>query len=147
MTRIDFYILPDQDTDAAERFACLVSLRGLNSGLPVHIHTPSEEVAERLDALLWDYPKRRFIPHALANGDTLDTPVHIGWQPPKHTQGLLINLSQEIPAFFGRFDRVAEIVVDVEGVKEAGRERYRQYRHKGFPINNHQLNDWERASA
>ena len=126
----------------------MLALRGLGAGLPVHVHSADQSAAERVNALMWDYPKRRFIPHQMVVEDAAlatDTPVHIGWQAPHRNEGLLINLSEDIPAFFGRFDRVAEVVVEL--TKDASRERYRQYRHRGFPIQNHQLNDWERASA
>jgi len=52
-----------------------------------------------------------------------------------------VNLADEIPGFFGRFDRVAEIVVGEN--RDAGRERYKFYRDRGFPLFHHELDDWE----
>ena len=54
---------------------------------------------------------------------------------------MLINLGSDVPTFFGRFDRVAEIVLDPE--RDLGRERYRHYRDRGYPLQHHELNDWE----
>ena len=144
MTRVDFYILADVSTDASMRFACVLGLRALKASVPVHIHTDDEASGKALDELMWDYPKRRFIPHAIVSDNT-QAPIHIGWTQPELAEGLLINLATKVPPFFGRFDRVAEIIV--EETKEGGRERYKHYRHRGYPIHDHQLSDWEHHAA
>lgn len=59
------------------------------------------------------------------------------------TSQLLINLSPAIPTFFGRFERVAEIIV--ESSRTEGRDRYKHYRDRGYPLYHHELNDWEAA--
>jgi DNA polymerase-3 subunit chi len=103
--------------------------------------------AGAVDELLWEYPEQRFIPHAIVDGDhqtstaTSNPPVTVGWAEPADVDGVLINLSHEIPAFFGRFDRVAEIIVRT--TRDQGRERYRFYRDRGYPLFDHQLDDWE----
>lgn len=146
MTRIDFYILQDVDMDAACRFACRLAAKALGGGLPVHLHVDDGAAAAELDELLWSYPAHRFIPHACQ--DDADTapaapPVVIGWQPPAEPEGVLVNLSAEVPAFFGRFERVAEVIVGAN--RAAGRQRYRFYRDRGYPLFKHDLDDWEAA--
>lgn len=144
MTRIDFYILPDMARDASLRFACRLGLKGFQAGQPVHIHTADVTTATALDELMWDYPKHRFLPHQVVcptSSDTDGAPVHIGCDEPFFKEGLLINLTDEVPAFFGRFDRVAEVVVG-EG-RAAGRARYKHYRDRGYKLHHHELNDWE----
>lgn len=145
MTRVDFYILEDEGFDAALRFACRLSLRAFHGGHPVHIHTDRPDTAEALDELMWDYPKKRFIPHRLNNRDAFTAPVHICNDEPHHNEGLLINLSHEVPSFFGRFDRVAEIVVGQ--TRETGRDRYTHYRKRGYPLHHHEMTDWEERAA
>jgi DNA polymerase-3 subunit chi len=54
-------------------------------------------------------------------------------------QDVLVNLSGTIPSFFSRFDRVAEIVPEVESTRESARENYRQYKSKGYPLHYHKL--------
>ena len=145
MTRIDFYVLKDHGRDASTRFACRLSCRALSAGMPIHIHTRDHDDAAALDALLWDYPQHRFVPHDnLTTTPTPRAPVHIGHAAPLHTSGLLINLHDDVPEFFGRFDRVAEIVV--EETKSQSRTRYAHYRHRGYPLHNHQLDEWEREA-
>ncbi|MCU7809071.1 MAG: DNA polymerase III subunit chi, partial [Candidatus Thiodiazotropha sp. (ex Semelilucina semeliformis)] len=51
----------------------------------------------------------------------------------------LIDLSAAIPAFFSRFERVAEIIDKEPQVVTAGRERFRFYRDRGYPLNKHDI--------
>lgn len=143
MTRIDFYILPDVAVAARNRFACRLASKAVSSGHRVFIHTTDEAQGRTLDELLWDYPDRRFVPHGvMSEPETgVDLPVHIGWEEPRRYDGVLINLTGDVPEFFARFTRVAEIVV--EETREQGRERYRFYRHRGYPLYDHSMDDWE----
>ncbi len=146
MTRIDFYILPDMTRDASLRFACRLGLKGFQAGQPVHVHLDDGDAAAALDELMWDYPKHRFLPHVVLPDESqplAQVPVHIGCAEPYFSEGLLINLSDQVPTFFGRFDRVAEVVVG-EG-KDSGRQRYKHYRDRGYPLHHHELNDWEQS--
>lgn len=153
MTRIDFYILQDVELDAMHRFACRLATKAMSNGNEVHIHAADSEAAQAVDDLLWIYPEQRFVPHVLhhcpqtqgpqtqAPAKKSSAPVNIGWEEPNHVDDVLINLSGEVPGFFGRFDRVAEIVV--RSTRDAGRDRYKFYRDRGFPLFHHELDDWE----
>ena len=145
MTRVDFYILQDVDLVAARRFACRLAVKALSGGHPVHVHVDGAEAATEIDELLWNYPEHRFIPHDIHGAATgaVNAPVVVGWQLPDDPDGVLVNLSSEIPTFFGRFPRVAEIVVDEN--RAAGRDRYKFYRDRGYPLFDHHLDDWEAA--
>jgi len=144
VTRVDFYVLQDVDLAAAHRFACRLAAKAVTTGNRVHIHNDDQAAAAELDEMLWHYPEHRFIPHA-SEGSTLakPSPLLLGWNPPVDPDGVLINLASEIPTFFGRFDRVAEIVV--EATRDTGRERYKFYRDRGYPLFHHELEDWEAA--
>jgi DNA polymerase-3 subunit chi len=141
MTRVDFYILQDVDQNAAHRFACRLAVKAVMAGHAVHVHTDDRDTAVELDELLWHYPEHRFIPHECEDARTGAAPLVLGWNPPTAPDGLLINLASEIPNFFGRFERVAEIVVGVS--RDLGRERYKFYRDRGYPLLHHDLDDWE----
>ncbi|MES9977893.1 MAG: DNA polymerase III subunit chi, partial [Candidatus Thiodiazotropha sp. 6PLUC5] len=52
---------------------------------------------------------------------------------------VLINLSQEVPNFFSRFERVAEVIDQEPPVVTAGRERFRFYRDRGYPLKKHDI--------
>ena len=169
MTRIDFYILPDVDIDAKFRFACRLAHRAIADGGQVHVRTASTEATAILDALMWSYPEGRFLPHTTADDEEalclrgvppraalscegvppraprLKALVRIGHEePPAGADELLINLGDDVPAFFDRFSRVCEVVPGPEVA--AGRARYSQYRLRGFPLHHHELDDWETAS-
>lgn len=130
--------------NAASRFACRLAVKAVTSGNRVHIHADDAEAAAELDEMLWHYPEHRFLPHAREDAPSArQAPLVIGWHPPQEPDGVLINLAGEIPGFFGRFERVAEIVVEAN--RDAGRDRYKFYRDRGYPLFHHDLDDWETA--
>ena len=146
MTRVDFYLLPDVDIDAKYRFACRLALRAIHAGRQVHVRTASAAAAGMLDELMWSYPEDRFLPHAVAEGpDAADAdaaPIRIGHaEPAPGPDQVLVNLADDVPAFFGRFERVAEVITEPE--RASGRARYRHYRERGYPLFHHDLDDWE----
>ncbi|MCP5182696.1 MAG: DNA polymerase III subunit chi [Pseudomonadales bacterium] len=141
MTRIDFYILKDVDMDARMRFACTLTARAVDGGHPVFIRAADEAAVAILDDFLWRYPANRFLPHVVGNQQGNDAAVCIHTTPPANCDGLMINLGDDVPDFYGRFERVAEIVVGAN--RDAGRQHYRRYRHRGNPLHHHELDDWE----
>ncbi len=145
MTRIDFYSLePDSPGD---RFllTCRLAERARADELRVLIHCPDAELARHLDRLLWTYRQESFLPHGLVDpaSPTLDldlTPVLISRDGNPETEAqVLINLASEVPAFFSRFERVCEPVDQDPGVTAAGRQRFRYYRDRGYPLEHHRI--------
>ncbi|HVL74403.1 MAG TPA: DNA polymerase III subunit chi, partial [Noviherbaspirillum sp.] len=47
---------------------------------------------------------------------------------------VMVNLSPATPALFARFERLIELVGLDEADRAAGRERFRHYRQRGYPI-------------
>lgn len=142
MTRVDFYVLEDLTADAALRFACRLCAKGFQTGTPVHVHAASDDQAKTLDELMWDYPRHRFLPHDLLGPNVVPAaPIHIGAGEPVFSEGLLVNLHSEVPDFFGRFDRLAEIIVGE--TRDAGRARYKHYRDRGYQLHHHDMGNWE----
>jgi len=144
MTQVDFYILQDVEIDARHRFACRLVSKAVSSGSTVVLYTTDQATAEKVDAMLWRYPESRFIPHGMTETPAAgNAPVLIAWQDPQQYRGVLVNLTDQVPAFFPRFERLAEIVVDAN--RDRGRENYRYYRERGYPLLHHELEDWEAA--
>lgn len=142
MTRIDFYILRDRADQACPLFACRLADKAYQLGHQIYIHTESEAQTRQLDDLLWTFRPGSFLPHAIA-GAALEEPVppillgHAA-EPPGDPQ-VLINLAIEVPLFFSRFERVAE-VIDADATRKLqGRERYRFYRERGYELSTHNL--------
>ena len=128
------------------RFACRLAIKALHKGQHAYLHAATEAQAREVDELLWAYPPHRLIPHGrLGAREAEGAPVVIGQRTDSAdrlpTDGLLINLADGVPAFPGRFDRIAEIVVGEQ--RESGRNRYRFYRERGYPLFHHEPDDWE----
>ncbi|MGD8378483.1 MAG: DNA polymerase III subunit chi, partial [Gammaproteobacteria bacterium] len=84
--------------------------------------------------------EQSFIPHGLAASTDPVEPVQIGHgQEPPHGFETLVNLHSEVPLFFSRFERVAEIVPADEAARQTARERYRFYKDRGYPLKTHRL--------
>lgn len=145
MTRIDFYILEPEGAgkgnNARQLFACRLAEKAFSQGHRVYIHTGSAAEAEQIDDLLWTFKQNSFIPHGRIDdeaGADEDTPVHIGHgEDAGSHDDVLINLGTEVPLFFSRFQRVAELV-DPQG-REPARQRYSFYRDRGYPLDTHNL--------
>ncbi|MBI3344015.1 MAG: DNA polymerase III subunit chi [Gammaproteobacteria bacterium] len=137
MTRIDFYILEDNHL----LFTCRLAEKIYTQGQRLYIHCSSEQQAAKLDDLLWSFRQGSFIPHALyKSGQQTDLPIHIGHDAePEAGLDVLINLCQEVPAFFSQFLRIAEIVEPGEPRRQAARERFRFYRDRGYPLESHTI--------
>ena len=141
MTEIDFYILDASSLEAGLVFACRLAEKAVDLGRHVLIRPPSRADARRLDGLLWTYSQGSFLPHRLISdaGPAPIEPVLIddGPGPVGERWDLLINLAADVPDYFSRYARLAEIV-DGER-REDGRERFRYYRDRGYALKAHPI--------
>ncbi|MDX5409499.1 MAG: DNA polymerase III subunit chi [Thauera sp.] len=141
MTRVDFYVLPDADPAQRPLLACRLAEKAYGQGLKVYIHTATEGEALHLDELLWTFRAGSFLPHSLHSAVAGEAPpILLGHdhEPAQHTD-VLINLGADVPLFFGRFERVAELVDQRPELLAQSRERFRFYRERGYELNTHQL--------
>ncbi len=135
MPRIDFY----QTSGDATIFACHLIAKVYRRGHQIYVHTATEVEATQLDEQLWTFRPESFVPHALQSA-ALAAPIRIGFnQAPEEHQDVLINLSGEIPAFFTRFDRLAEVVPANENNRTTARQHYGFYKEKGYEIQYHDM--------
>lgn len=135
MTEIDFYILEQESDQERLRYACRLTEKGYQLGHRVYLHCADAASAELLGRLLWSFRAGSFVPHDPA-GSEPETPVHVGYDfEPREGCELLINLSDSVPPFFARFERLME-VVGAAG-KAAGRERFRFYKERGYTLRHH----------
>jgi DNA polymerase-3 subunit chi len=142
MTQVDFYILDDPAADARLRFVCRLAEKAWQQGHRIYIHTGDAAQSGQLDDLLWSYRAGSFLPHSLDDDAEAErVAIHIGHGgEPRHHDDVLINMGREVPLFFSRFQRVAEVVTGSEEEKQAGRERFRFYRERGYPLDSHTIN-------
>ena len=141
MTRVDFYIIEDSAATARQHFVCRLAEKAWQQGHKVYIHTDDAGQSSLLDDLLWTFRDGSFLPHSLDSGPDADSVmVHIGHSDePLHHDDVLINMGQSVPLFFSRFKRVAEVIAGDEQAKQAGRERFRFYRERGYPLESHTI--------
>ena len=95
--------------------------------------------ARTLDELLWSFRPASFVPHGLHGQEHSDT-IAIGWgQEPQDHNDLLINLQLDIPPFFSRFQRVAEVVTQDPDSLQALRKSWKFYKERGYQLEKHDL--------
>ena len=141
MTQVDFYILDSNAGGDRYHLACRIAEKARRAGRRVLIHTPIAEESRHVDMLLWTLWEQSFIPHGLLGKDEAQiNPILIGdGSSDTEEHEVLINLASEVPMFFSRFQRLIECVDHDDGVKAAGRERFRFYREHGYPLKTHNI--------
>ena len=140
MTQVDFYILEETSPRARHLFVCKLADKVASMGHKVFVQAESEGAARELDEFMWTWHDRSFLPHCLATDADTEAAVHIGHgSEPADGFHLLINLGQDVPGFFARFERVAEVVDGDDGRKAQGRERFRFYKDRGYPLKTNQI--------
>ncbi|MEM1111159.1 MAG: DNA polymerase III subunit chi [Pseudomonadota bacterium] len=139
MTRVGFYVVQRAGEDERLSIATRLTAKAFQQGHRVLINATSKTQAEQLDELLWSFRPAAFLPHGLLGTEHSDR-IAIGWgQDPEGHDDLLINLQLEIPPFFGRFHRVAEVVTQDEGSLHALRNSWKFYRERGYQLEKHDL--------
>ena len=141
MTRVDFYVLENEDGQAQHRLACRIADKAYRQQHQVYIHTNDQQQSEHLDQLMWVFQDGSFLPHCLQQArESTDTPVTIGHdhEPEQQTE-VLINLADQVPAFYSRFERIVELVTGDESTRQKARTRYKYYRDRGYAIETHKL--------
>ena len=137
MTTIDFYF----NAEDRLQVACRLAGKAASQKKRLLIYAPQTDVAQRIDRMLWTWPAIGFIPHCLSD-DALaqETPVLISVEAAAGPScEVLLNLSQDCPPHFERFDRLLEIVSREENDRQAGRARFKFYRDRGYAIQSHDL--------
>ena len=133
MTRVDFHSkVPNK-----LQYACRLVRKARAADMKVVVFLQDSAELAAFDETLWTFSEQDFLPHVKA-GDALaaQTPVILtddADQTLPHHQ-VLINLSDQTPAHFARFERLFEIVSTDEDDLSAGRERYKQYQQRGYPL-------------
>ncbi|SEA58047.1 DNA polymerase III subunit chi [Paraburkholderia sartisoli] len=134
MTRIDFH----SNVGDALQYACRLLRKAYQAGQPTVVLADAARLRV-LDEQLWTFSPLDFVPHCMA-GSALaaTTPIVLTTDlddAPHHQ--VLLNLGAGVPAQFARFERLLEVVGNAPDELAAGRERYRFYRDRGYPLNNY----------
>lgn len=139
MAEASFYILQSQSLHDRYQFACKLIAKAYSLKQYCYVYTDSIEQSQLLDKLLWTFKQTSFIPHQIYD-EEYGTPdykqtILIGTQAaPKNWQTLIFNLSSKYPDDLTQTERVLEILDNNKPLKQAGRQRYRQYKQNGFKM-------------
>lgn len=132
MTRVSFYILGSPHSAGTLPFAIQLLERAFTWRRGMHVHAKDAKQLEvlqktaELSGLSFDP-----VPDSGAQALTLCCQ-----REPIGDQAILLNLSDEVPPFFSRFDETWEIVCKHTDNLHIGRDKYRFYRDRGYQIAN-----------
>lgn len=139
MPQIDFYVTKGKVAKFSLRTACRLAEKAFHAGLQAHILTKDNQENVELDALLWTFKDRSFVPHGISDTHDSAYPVSIGTLPSSEKTQILINISTRLPENIQEYQRIAEIIENQNDSILAGRERYRFYREQGFEPQHHEV--------
>ena len=144
MTRIDFYVLSGSEYPERLNLICKLAEKASGRNQKVFIYSENVDELIALDKSLWDFRAMSFVAHQLIEPgrllDSSDTdPVHLSSGEPGMDRNLLINLAVQVPSFFSRFERTLEIVNEDPAIQLPGRNRYRFYKQRGYPLQHHKM--------
>lgn len=137
MTHISFLHGADDRIQAAAHWL----QQAWNERRRVLVYVPDAEQAARLDRMLWTQPALSFVPHCRVEASLAgETPILLAERldEPAH-EDCLVNLSNELPPSFSRFEHMVEIVSTDDVDRLPARERFKFYRDRGYAIENHDI--------
>lgn len=140
MTQVDFY------SGASDKLlvACRLCAKAIQQVRGMIIYIPDATLLDRFDKLLWTFSPISFVPHCRIEDKMADrTPVILSGGGEENERRVLreimLNLHEDVPPDYDRFQRVIEIVGIVPEDKEAARKRYRLYQEQGLDVRHHRL--------
>lgn len=105
------------------------------------VYVPDAEQATRLDRMLWTQPALSFVPHCRTDSPLAgETPILLTNRLDEPAQeSCLLNLSNELPPTFSRFEHLVEIISIDDADRLPARERFKFYRDRGYAIENRDI--------
>jgi DNA polymerase III subunit chi len=139
--RADFYLIAKpRFADDPLRLVCELAKRCHGTGKPTLILCRDGEQAEALDQALWEFDDDAYLPHQVAGLDEDDeiTPILLATPDADVAdRPLVINLRDA--AFGGQCERVLEVVPADPAAREPLRQRWRDYKARGYEMFKHEM--------
>ena len=138
MTDIEFHV------NVADKlhYSCRLLRKAYRSGAKAVV-TAEPDLLLQLDQLLWSYSVTEFLPHCRSDSPTQTATATPIWLAEKLSAcpagSVLINLGQQVPVDFERFDRFIEVASSLESDRLAARDRWKYYRDRGYSLKRHEL--------
>ncbi len=123
MTNVQFYLIETDDPAEQFSYALQLAMQQLARGKHLYIHTGSAKDTRQMQEQCAE---------KLSQGDERLAIDHKG--EPDSTREVLLNLSGEVPHFFSSFETTLEIICTGSHSKDMGRERYKYYKSRGYPL-------------
>ncbi len=135
MTQVDFYFNAADLNQVTQRLIAKALKAKPNATVVV---AGSAAALQAFDAHLWAFDAASFVPHVFAS-DALASKTSVlltvGNEELAHTHyGLMVNLGTSVPEHFARFERLIELVSSDETSVLAGRERFKFYKQRRYPM-------------
>lgn len=137
-TRIEFHF------NAPERlpYVCRLLRKAHAQNLRMGV-VGSAPTLRQLDAALWTFSAADFLPHcSAADGAEVQnaSPILLSEDAQLCTERtVLVNLGDEVPANFDRFERLIEIVAMDDHGRMTARQRWKHYTAQGYDLVQHDL--------
>ena len=138
MTRVDFYILPEDNRISPLLYAARLVEKAFRRGHQIYVHMLDEAQTRQLSDALWQRPDS-ILGHSCGQ-TTEHQPIQVSHQgePGEHGD-VMVNLAGTIPTFFSRFQRVAEIVPGKPESRSQSRDNFRFYKERGYALKTHNI--------
>ena len=140
MTEIDFHF------NAVDKVshACRLLRKAVVGGGAKVVLVADDATLDAVDAALWQFSAVDFIGHCRS-----DSEAHVvarsavvlaaaGASGLPH-QRVMVNLGDDVPPGFERFERLIEVVTGDEADRAASRVRWRHYKDRGYALKRHDL--------
>ena len=140
MPRADFYLIDKpRFREQPLLLVCELAKKAFTAEQPLLILARSQEQAEAIDELLWEFDEDAFIAHQIA-GDDDDAFCAVLISTPDYApedRALVLNLRDDcVP---GQWDRVLEVVAADTSERDGSRTRWREYQQRGIELKKYDM--------
>lgn len=134
MTLVQFYSMIDEDPASRWRLAGKLVEKANLLGHATYLHVNDLQDAESLSQALWAFKPESFLAHGFLSEGRHER-VQIGWGS-EHGEhhDIMLQLSDTIPEFFSRFNKVIELSCQHPELLNTSRIHYRYYQDRGYKI-------------
>jgi DNA polymerase-3 subunit chi len=141
MPRADFYLIKtERFRKDPLRLVCELARKAHDSDQPTLILARDAAQADEIDDALWAFDEDAFVPHQIAGRNEDDDEVPVLIAPPDIDapgRALIINLRDSAVTL--ECERVLEVVPADESVRDPQRQRWTEYKTRGFALNKHDM--------
>lgn len=138
MTRIEFHF----NTSDRLLYTCRLLRKARLQDLRIAV-VGAPATLRQLDQALWSFSTTDFLVHC-SGADSIElreaSPVLLSSHAPADDDfDVIVNLGDEVPQGFERFDRLIEIVATDDHGRSEARQRWKHYKAQGFDLIQHDL--------